>query len=167
MKAVFKYMFLLMLAISLSSMAVHKYYVAVFQMEYVPQKKVVQMTSRVFVDDLEAAFTKKYAKKFNLGSSKELAESNAYIKKYFSENIDVKINGKSQPLTFLGKEMEGDVILCYYTLPADKSITSIEVKNTLLFEAFPAQQNIIHTNINKIRKSLMLTDGEPEGTLQF
>lgn len=167
MRKVINYLFLLLLAMSLTSMTVHKYYVAVFQLDYVPAKKIVQMTSRVFIDDLEAAFVKKYKKKFYLGTSAEIADANEYLKKYFIEKVHVKINNKEKVIKFLGKEIEDDVIICYYTFPAEHAVKSLEISNTTLFELFEDQENIIHTNINRNKKSLLLTNEEPKGLFEF
>jgi hypothetical protein len=160
-------MLLFLLAGGLSSMAVHKFYVAVFQLEYVPAKKVVQMTSRIFIDDLDKELSKKYDRKFYLCTPKEIKETDEYLKKYFADKIQVKLNKKAQAIKFLGRETEDDVLICYYTLSAESAVKSVDIKNTVLFETFPDQQNIIHTNINRNKKSLLLTNGEPSGSLDF
>lgn len=167
MKQITGFIFLLFIGITLSSAGVHKFYVAVFNMEYVPQKKVVQMTSRVFIDDLEAAFLQKYKKRFYLGTSREMPEAKEFIAQYFTEKVIVKVNGSIQQIKFLGKETDDDVMVCYYTIPAKKGVADIQMKNTVLFELFPEQQNIIHTNINNNRKSLLLTNEKREGQLEF
>lgn len=136
-------------------------------MEYVPQKSVVQITSRVFIDDLEAAFLRKYNKKFYLGTSRELPETKDFIADYFKEKVIVRVNGEVQHIKFLGKETDDDVMVCYYTIPAGSDVKNIQIKNTVLFELFPEQQNIIHANINKNRKTLLLTNEKREGQLEF
>jgi len=158
---------LLLIVLPLLSMAVHKYYVAVFQFEYVPAKKVVQVTSRIFIDDLEAALQKKHGRKFYLGTSAEVKDVDNILKQYFSENVHVKINGKDQSVTFLGKETEDDILICYSKLAADTPVKSIQVHNTVLFEVFEEQQNIIHANVNRNKKSLLLTNDKPQGELEF
>ena len=145
--------FLLLACVALfSSMALHKFYVAVFQMEHVPDKNVVQMTSRIFIDDLENALLKKYKKNFYLGTPTEIENAEGYLRLYLIEKMKVKINGKESTVTYLGKETEDDVLICYYTLPVEGEIKSIEVSNTTLFEMFEDQQNIIHTKINSNKK---------------
>ena len=47
---------LLFLAPLLLGMAVHKFYVSVTQVEYYPPDQAIQITSRVFIDDMEKAF---------------------------------------------------------------------------------------------------------------
>ena len=162
-----RYFLLLTCVVLFSSMALHKFYVAVFQIEHVPSKKVVQMTSRIFIDDLENALVKKYNKKFYLGTSTEVEGTDSHLKQYLTEKITIKINGKESSITYLGKETEDDVLICYYTLPAKGEIKSIEVSNTALFEMFADQQNIIHTKINSNKKSLLLTNDNPKGLLKF
>jgi hypothetical protein len=162
-----QYMLLVVLGGMLMSAAAHKFYVAVFQMDYVPQKKVVQMTARIFVDDLEAALTKKYNKKLYIGQKHEIAGADDFLQKYLAEKITVKVNGSTRTLKFIGKEPEDDVLICYYTLPAEGNIKTLDVKNTVLFDLFADQQNIIHTNINRNKKSLLLTNDKQEGTLDY
>ena len=51
------------LFLTVSAFEVHKFYVAVYQVNYAPEKKMLQITSRIFVDDLSKAIEKKYNKK--------------------------------------------------------------------------------------------------------
>lgn len=41
-----------------TSMIAHKFYVSTYQVNYVSQKKMVQITSRIFIDDLNEALEK-------------------------------------------------------------------------------------------------------------
>lgn len=167
MKPLAKCLILFMLATMLASAGMHKYYVAVFQVEHNPQKKKLQMTSRIFIDDLEAAFEKKYGRKFYLGDKRELPDAGEYIGKYISEKVRIKVNGKAKIIKYLGKEIENDVLVCYCTIPVDGKISTLEMENSVLFEMFPEQQNILNTKINGNKKSLLLTNDEPDGLLEF
>lgn len=157
----------ILLAAGLSSFTAHKFYVAVFQLDHVPAKKVIQVTARIFVDDLEAALNKKYGKQFYIGQQQEIDGTDDFLNKYLTEKMQININGKTKAFKFIGKELEEDVLVCYYTLPADGKIKNLSVKNTTLFEYFPDQQNIIHTNINGNKKSLLLTNSNPQGSLDY
>ncbi|RDI08231.1 DUF6702 family protein [Flavobacterium sp. AG291] len=149
------------------AVSAHKYYVSVFQLNYVPAKKEIQMTSRIFIDDLETAFVKKYKKHFYIGTSTEVAGTDEYIKKYITEKLHIKINGKEKQIKFLGKEKEDDILVCYYTLPAEKAIKSLVVDTTVLLDVFDDQQNIIHVAVGGNKKSLLLTNGTTGGVLGF
>lgn len=159
--------FLLLIAVTLTSAAAHKFYVAVFQIEYAPAKKQLQITSRVFIDDLDAALSKKYGKKMYLCTTKEIPQATDYLKQYFTDKMHIKINGSAKALVFKMRETEDDVLLCYFTIPADAAIKSLQIENTFLFEAYSEQQNIIHTKVNGNKKSLLLTIDTPSGTIEF
>ena len=58
MKNLFRNSLLLLLFVTLSSMTVHKFYVAIYKVEFAPQKKMLQITTRIFVDDLNIALEK-------------------------------------------------------------------------------------------------------------
>lgn len=158
---------LIFLAATLTSASVHKYYVSVFQIEYSARKKELQITGRIFIDDLEKTLDTKYGKKFYLGTPKEAPETTAIIKQYLADKMGLKINGKAATFTFLAKEVEDDQLVCYLTVPAPKKIETIDVHNTLLFEMFRTQQNMINAKVGTERKSLLLTYDTPSGTITF
>jgi hypothetical protein len=141
-----------------SSFELHKFYVSVTQIDYVPNKKRIEITSRIFIDDLEKALTKKYQKKPNITSSNELPEAEEWIKTYIKEKIKVSINNKPQVIEYLAKEVEGDVLIIYTKIAISKKINTFEIYNSLLTETFQDQQNIVHTNINSNKKSFLLTN---------
>ena len=123
-----------LLFLTLASFGVHKFYVALYQVNYAPQKDMLQITARIFVDDLNSAVGKKYNKKINLGSEKETGEDLILLKKYLSEKFSIKINGQSKPINLLSKEMEGDVLICYLSLNKISKINSLEIYNTVIIE---------------------------------
>ena len=167
MRKIAGYLCLFVFALTMMSAAAHKYYVSVFQLNYIPAKKEIQMTSRIFIDDLEAAFVKKYKKKFYIGTTAEVADTDEYIKKYIADKLHIKVNGKEKPVKFLGKEIEDDILICYYTLPAERAVKSLGVSNITLLELFDDQQNIIHASVNGNKKSLLLTNDTTQGLLEF
>ena len=156
-----------LLSIGLISFSIHKFYVSVTQIDYVPSKKRVEITSRIFIDDLEKGLTKKYNKKINLTTTKELPEAEELIKSYLKEKIKVSINKKPQNIEFLAREVEGDVLILYTKIAVSKKINTFEIYNSLLTEVYADQQNIVHTNINSNKKSILLTNTELQGKIDY
>jgi len=97
----------------MTSFAWHKFYVSVTQIDFVPNKKRVEITSRIFIDDLEKALEKKFKKKFYLTSTKEIENSEILIQEYLKEKIKISINKKSQNIEYLAREVECDVLIFY------------------------------------------------------
>lgn len=151
----------------LCSFSIHKFYVSVTQVDYVPSKKRVEITSRIFIDDLEKALTKKYNKKVNLTSTRELPEADELIKGYLKEKIKISINKKPQNIEFLARELEGDVLILYTKIAFSKKINTFEIYNSLLIEVYRDQQNIVHTNINSNKKSILLTNTELQEKIDY
>ena len=48
--------FLFLLFLGLSSFSFHKFYVSIYQVDFVAEKKRVEITARIFMDDLNLAF---------------------------------------------------------------------------------------------------------------
>ncbi len=158
MKNNFKIGLLIFCIILCSSFTAHKFYVSVTQIDYVSNKKRIEITSRIFIDDLEKALNKKYKTKLNITSTNEISEAEECIKAYIKEKIKISINKKPQVIEYLTKEVEGDVIIIYTKIVISKKINTFEVYNSLLTETFQDQQNIVHTNINSNKKSFLLTN---------
>lgn len=151
----------------LSSFAWHKFYVSVTQIDYVPNKKRIEITHRIFIDDLEKALEKKYKKKVYLTSTKELPEAETLIKNYLKENIKISINKRPQEIVYLAREVEGDVLIFYTKIAISKKINTFEIYNSLLTEVYSDQQNIVHTNINSNKKSILLTNTQLQEKIDF
>ena len=51
------------LAFALSSFSIHKFYVSIYKVEFVPEKKRIEITARIFLDDITVALEKEYKTK--------------------------------------------------------------------------------------------------------
>jgi hypothetical protein len=159
--------FLGLLFCSVSAFEVHKFYMAIFQVNYAPEKKMLQITSRIFVDDLNLALEKKYGKKTFLGAEKESSDDNLLLKKYFADNLVIKVNGQSKPIAFLSKELEGDVLICYCRVTDIAKLHSAEITNTVLTHCNSEQQNILHFTVFGEKKTVLFTASNKTEMLKF
>lgn len=151
----------------LSSFAWHKFYVSVTQIDYVPNKKRIEITHRIFIDDLEKALEKKYKKKVYLTSTKELPEAETLIKSYLKENIKISINKKPQEIVYLAREVEGDVLIFYTKIAISKKINTFDIFNSLLTDIYKEQQNIVHVHINSNKNSFLFTNSDTEQKIDY
>ncbi len=135
----------------------HKFYVSVTQIDYNKSQARVEITSRIFIDDLENTLAKRYNKKLNLATKIEAKEANLYLEEYLLSKMNLKINGKVEPLVFLGLEYEDDVVICYFKATFSKKITTFEYYNTVLTELYSEQQNIVHIAVSDEKQSFLLT----------
>ncbi|MEL1253193.1 DUF6702 family protein [Flavobacterium sp. DGU38] len=156
------------LFLSLSSFAFHKFYMGVFQVNYAAEKKMIQITSRIFVDDLNKGIEKKYNKKTFLGTEKETAVDIDLLKKYLSENFSIKINGQAKTISFLSKELEADdVLVCYSRITGVEKFKTLEISNTILTDWSAEQQNITHISAFGTKRSVLFTESSRKEVLKY
>ena len=140
----------------------------VFQVNYAQEKKMIQITSRIFIDDLNNGLEKKYHKKTFVGTEKETPEDIELLKKYLAENFIIKINGQSKPITFLSKEVEAaDVLVCYSRIKDIDKIKTLEISNTILIDWNTEQQNITHVSAFGTKKSVLFTESSRKELLKY
>ena len=147
-------------------MIAHKFYVSTYQVNYVSQKKMVQITSRIFIDDLNEALEKKYKKRAFVGTDRQTDADVDLMKKYLSEKFIIKINGQQKAFNYLSNELEANVIVCYFSIKDIAKLNSLSVENSALMELNGDQQNVIQANLDGEKKSLLLTVDNFKGTLK-
>lgn len=161
-----KYIFLLLI-IPLLSFTIHKYYISLTKIDYIKESKSVQITMRIFIDDLESTLNKINNKSFELDTKSELEDANIFIEKYLLKQFEVNINGTIRNYKYLGKKYENDVVFLFAEIENITVINSIEIRNRVLMDVFSEQQNIIKLNINNNKKSFILTSNDDKDLLKF
>ncbi|WP_100610040.1 DUF6702 family protein [Confluentibacter lentus] len=159
---------ILLVVLSVSAFtAIHKFYLSVTQVDYIKEKKSVQIISRIFMDDFENLLRQRYDKTINLDDTKNAAVVDAHIKKYLAERIKIKINGKDVTFNFIGKETDLDVMKVYLEIEGVKDIHSFQITNKVLFDLFEDQQNMVKLKMNSIFKNYLLTSQNDNAMLNF
>lgn len=162
-----KYVLLVVVLPILAFGTVHKYYVSITEIEYVKDKKSVQIISRIFIDDLEKLMRQRFDNELTLAVKNESSQVDFYLKKYLQEKIHIKINGQVAELKVLGKEYDDDIAICFIEIPNITSIKSFEITNQVLMDLYPEQQNMVRTDINGKKKSFNLIYQNDKGVLNF
>lgn len=134
----------------------HPLHICVTQLDYRPEQKSIQITIKVFADDFEDVLKQEYSlSKLPAGQS-----FNELIFSYATSNFKIKANEKDQSYNWVGYEEEADAIFIYLEITNLNKLRSLEVNNTLLFQLYDDQSNIVHFSWNEIRKSEMFEVGD-------
>ncbi|MCF6296944.1 MAG: hypothetical protein L3J08_03015 [Flavobacteriaceae bacterium] len=158
---------ILILLIPLLAFTTHKYYISLTKIDFIKEKKVVQITMRFFIDDIQSTLENRYEIKLELGTKEENKEADLFLKKYINQKFKITINNKTTYFSYLGKEYENDVVFIYLEINNIENINQIEIQNKMLFEEFPEQGNFIKTNINNSKKTSLLFKGNDKEMLKF
>jgi hypothetical protein len=166
MKRSFKFPCFIVIFLLLTAAGYHRFYTAIFQINFVPQKKMVQITTRIFIDDFNDALKNQYHKTTFLGTDKETQDDINLMKKYLSEKLKLTVNGKFETLNYLSNEREDKVLICYFKINNITKLKSLEIENSILTEVHPEQQNIIQFSNNGTKSSLLLSGETTRGMLK-
>ncbi len=148
---------LLVSGLGLSGFGTHKFYVAILQVNHAPEKKMLQITSRVFIDDLNDALAIKNKVKGRFGERDQSARDEEMMRDYFASHLQIIVNGKPSAPEFKGLELENNVLICYFVIPNVSRVKSLEIRDKILTDLVTEQQNIIQTHVNGKKSSHLLT----------
>jgi hypothetical protein len=145
----------------------HPFHVSLCQIDHNPDARSLEITFKLFTDDLEQALEAQGAGRLHLGTEQESEEADRYISRYLERAVQVEVNGKPAAWRFLGKEVELDATWCYAEAPEVSAVKTVSVTDTILLDLFEDQANLVHVKANKQQKSLLLNRANPRGTVEF
>jgi hypothetical protein len=145
----------------------HPYYVSICQVNFNQQSHSLEISVKIFVDDLTAGLSAEGHNKLYIGEVQEDAHADEYIYAYLKKSIRFKVNDKNFEPEFIGKEMEKDVVWSYLEIGNVTGLSTIEVNCNLLTDVFSDQKNIIQVNKNGTIKNLLLSKRDTNGRLKF
>jgi len=140
----------------------HPFHVSVSDIKYKEDQKAIQISTRIFLDDLELGL-KEYTgdDKLDIMEDSRWGFIEENLGNYLLERIKLwDEKGKPYKLNYLGAEMEGDVMWCYIEIEKVKKLKHIKVSNSVLHEVWEDQENLIHFRAFEKVKSARLFKGE-------
>ena len=149
--------------------AAHKFYVSVTNINYSEKDDALQITSRVFIDDLEKVLEMRYGFKADLATDNESELADEYLEKYLRQKFVVEINGENKPFDFIGRKYDNDLMIYYFEVAKIDlpSVTSIRIENEILTDLYDEQQNVVHFKIKGKKKSFVLVKSDTNGMLKL
>lgn len=156
---------ILLFIIPLLSFSAHKYYLSLTQINYLEDRKSIQIIINVFMDDIETALNKDYQIDLQLSTKKELKNNDYYFEKYLSDKLEFKVDNITKNFTYIGKEYDGDLVYFYLEIEDINQLKTIDVINNILISHFEKQQNLTKCKLGDKHKSFLLT--QKENSAQF
>lgn len=122
----------------------HAFHTSLTEIQYNAKEKSLEISIRMFTDDLEAALTKaNNGQKIMIGGKNDNSEVilNKYIQQHFAIITPQK---QKKTLTVLGKELEGDATWVYVEIPNSQDFKGHILYNNLMQEMFDDQTNLVN-----------------------
>lgn len=146
----------------------HPLHISVTEILYDEKEKELEMVTRIFIDDLETAIrAERKMPELDLLNPSAGLSVNELVKSYVVKRMAISLDGKSQPLNFLGLEQEADAFIIYIQIDQVKKWKTMTIANTVLLDTFTDQSNIVHVTVRENVKSLRLVGNNSSGSLTF
>lgn len=146
----------------------HPIHLSVSEINYSEKDKALQITSRIFLDDLELSIrNQRKQPDLDLLEPGPGLTTEQLISEYVIKHFSVKLDSKLQKLNFLGFEREDPAVICYIEIENVKRFKTIEVKNEVIMETHDDQSNLIHVTYKGPVKSLRLMRDKSSDVLTF
>ena len=147
----------------------HKFYVSVTQIDHSTEAQSLQVTTRIFIDDLDDLLEERYGIEAALATEAERADAQAYIERYLLDRMAIRLDGEAAEIDYLGRRYDGDQIVCYLEV-TDVDIAHherVEVQNDVLMDLFEEQKNIVHLRVAGKKRSFVLIRENNKGMLNL
>ncbi len=145
----------------------HPLHISISELALNPKTSNLEISHRIFIDDLEAALKEQSGLVLDLTKPKDPEQAKKIVGEYLQQHFQLQLNGKSVKPQYLGYEVEEDAIWAYMEVPKVRQLRQVNVQNTLFFKRFTDQMNLVNVTVGGTLKSLRLQADEPSGSLQF
>lgn len=142
------------LCLQASAPVSHKFYLSNTSIEFNAETRAIEITSKIFTDDLEHAIEARCYRYNSLFP--QTPEVFDLVKKYIGDKLSLQAGGRNVILNFLGYSVENDMTTLFlegnYFDP-----NLVIVNNTILLDIYTDQQNIVEVRWNGQSKREYLT----------
>ncbi|MEP7165140.1 MAG: DUF6702 family protein [Ferruginibacter sp.] len=161
----YKWFLVASLSLFYGTPSVHPIYVSVVEIEHNAKDKTLEISCKIFTDDLEKTLRKAYNVHVDLLDPKEKEAMSKLLNDYVQKHLKISLEGKNASLRFLGYEQIEEGIYSYYQADNVNTVKSISITDDILYEYKTEQMGLIHVTVNGNRKSTKLNN--PDGKASF
>ena len=159
--------FLTVFTLCLTAFSFHPYYMSVTEFTYNAAEKEVQVSCKIFTDDLEGALKQSLKRKIDILNVSAKKENEQFLNNYLQEHLKLQLDGKAVPMQMIGFEQEGEAVWIYLVTKNTASFKTATVFNDILYSYKEEQINIVHFKNANERKSHRLNYPATQVTLSW
>ncbi len=134
----------------------HPFYIAVTEVNHNTKDKTLEISCKVFADDLEKILEKMNKTELDITAEKDKTRFDKYIPDYFNHHLSFSVDGRPVKLSYVGFESEKESAYCYFEVDNVVSLKKLEINNSILHDFTVDQINIMHVTVNGKRQSTKL-----------
>ncbi len=145
----------------------HPFYVSVTEINHNSKTKTIEVSTKIFFDDLELAIEKEQNVVFDITKPANKAKADELIATYLKKHLKINLNGNWRELNYLGYEIQGDAVWCYLEVPKVTQVREITVLNDVLYGPHKEQINLLNITVSGNRKSTKLDFPKNKAVFKF
>ena len=145
----------------------HVFYVSITRVKWNVDVARLDVSVRIFTDDLEEAIVAKGGPRLRLWTGQAHADRDRHVSDYLASRLAFRVNGVDRQLTYAGMEDALDATACLVQITGVDRVETIEVENRILIEMFDTQANVMRFEIGGERKYVNLSKKTVTGTVRF
>ena len=145
----------------------HPFYLGVCDLKYNASQKTIQGSVKLFTGDFEDALKKTYKQPIDLINTKDKEATKKIIADYIAKHFSLKLNQQLKTFTIVGFEKEEEAIFTYIEFKNCNTPKTIEIENTLLYDYLKDQMNIVHFELNELKKSVKINNPDKKIKILF
>lgn len=145
----------------------HPFFVSVTEFNHNPKDKILEISCKMFADDLENALKAQYKTVIDISHPKDAKQLEKYIFEYLQKHLQAKINGKAVTFQFVGYEKEEEAVWGYLQVNNAPLVKKLEVTNNILYEMNTAQTSIMHASSGGNHKSTRLMYPDTQASFEW
>lgn len=142
----------------------HPFYVSVTEINHNAHEKTLEISCKVFAEDLEETLKNAYKTTVDLSAAKDKAALDKFIPDYVNRHLSLVVDGRPVKLTYVGYEKDKESAYCYFQVENVASVKKLDVLNSVLYEFSEDQINIIHVVVNGKRQSAKLNNPDKKAS---
>jgi hypothetical protein len=143
----------------------HPFFVSMTELIYNQKEKSLEISVRIFTDDLEKELANDCHCKVDLIQKEKHDEMEAILQKYLNKTLKISPNGKPSTFRFVGFEKEEESIWSYLEINNINEINTLQVENKILHNTQKKQSNLIRLKNKDFDKTVQLS--YPESSARF
>ena len=149
---------LILSATSVYSLNRHRFHTSLTRIDYNEKQKLFEISIQLFKHDLEPLLEKKYKTRIDFEKTKDIDK---LILDYLTEEfVLTDKNNEAKQLKWVGRESDVDSIWIYLETDSNESPEGYSLRNTIFFESFPEQTNLVICRFEEKKADLMFKAGD-------
>ena len=147
--------------------ALHPFFVSVIEINHNQKEATVEISVRVFTEDLEKTLQKYTTGKVDIINPPDKVFLEKQISIYLSQKLKLRINGQPVTLHYIGHEIQQESVWSYLEVSNIPEVKKVEVDCSILYDFEKSQTNIFHIKSKGMEKSYKLDNPKTNTVFDF